>query len=178
MALKETKIDSEVIYKGKIIDVYKDKVALPDGKTTFREYIKHCKASCVLAKLPNGKFLIEKQFRYPYNEVLYEFPAGKCNKDEDPKLTAARELEEETGYKAHTIKHLGKMYPSCAYTDEVIYLYYAENLEKTSQNLDENENVEVFEVTFDEILDLIRTGKLVDAKSLCLITYLQNLNIK
>ncbi|MBP5694456.1 MAG: NUDIX hydrolase [Bacilli bacterium] len=178
MALKETKIDSEVIYKGKIIDVYKDKVALPDGKTTFREYIKHCKASCVLAKLPNGKFLIEKQFRYPYNEVLYEFPAGKCNKDEDPKLTAARELEEETGYKAHTINPLGKMYPSCAYTDEVIYLYYAENLEKTSQNLDENENVEVFEVTFDEILDLIRTGKLVDAKSLCLITYLQNLNIK
>lgn len=178
MALKEIKIDSEVIYKGKIIDVYKDKVALPDGKTTFREYIKHCKASCVLAKLPNGKFLIEKQFRYPYNEVLYEFPAGKCDKDEDPKLTAARELEEETGYKAHTIKYLGKMYPSCAYTDEVIYLYYAENLEKTSQNLDENENVEVFEVTFDEILDLIRTGKLVDAKSLCLITYLQNLNIK
>ena len=69
MALKETKVESEVIYLGKIIDVYKDKVMLPNGQTTFREYIKHCKASCILAKLPNGKFLIEKQFRYPYKEV-------------------------------------------------------------------------------------------------------------
>lgn len=174
MALKETKVESEVIYLGKIIDVYKDKVMLPNGQTTFREYIKHCKASCILAKLPNGKFLIEKQFRYPYNEVLYEFPAGKCDKDEDPKDTALRELEEETGYKANSITYLGKMYPSCAYTDEVIYLYFATNLEKTSQNLDENENVEVYEMSFDEILELVKTGQLNDAKSLCIIAYLQN----
>ncbi len=178
MELKEKKIDGEVIYEGKIIDVYKDRVMLPDGRITFREYIKHCKASCIMAKLPNGKFLIEKQFRYPYQEVLYEFPAGKCDENEDPLNTAVRELEEETGYKASKVTYVGKMYPSCAYTDEVIYLYFAEDLRKTSQNLDENENVEVLEMTSEEILKLVKDGELKDAKSLCLLTYVQNSELK
>ena len=178
MDLKETKVDSEVIYSGKIIDVYKDKVVLPDGTYTYREYIKHCKASCVLARLPNGKFLVEKQFRYPYQEVLYEFPAGKCDENEEPIHTALRELEEETGYKASKITYLGLMYPTCAYSDEIIYLYFAEDLSKTSQNLDENENVEVLELSFEEIIGLIKKGELKDAKSLCLITYLQNSSLK
>ncbi len=178
MELKEKQVDSELIYKGKIIDVYKDKVSLPDGTITYREYIKHCKASCVLAKLPNGKFLIEKQFRYPYQEVIYEFPAGKCDKNEDPINTASRELEEETGYKANKVTYLGKMYPTCAYTDEVIYLYFAEDLVKTSQNLDENENVEVLEMSKEEILNLVRSGELKDAKSLCILTLIQNSDLK
>ncbi|MBQ9265647.1 MAG: NUDIX hydrolase [Bacilli bacterium] len=178
MDLKETKVESEVIYSGKIIDVYKDKVVLPNGTFTYREYIKHCKASCVLARLPNGKFLVEKQFRYPYQEVLYEFPAGKCDENEEPIHTALRELEEETGYKASKITYLGLMYPTCAYSDEIIYLYFAESLSKTSQNLDENENVEVIELSYEEIINLIKKGELKDAKSLCLITYLQNSSLK
>ena len=178
MDLKETKVESEVIYSGKIIDVYKDKVVLPNGTFTYREYIKHCKASCVLARLPNGKFLVEKQFRYPYQEVLYEFPAGKCDENEEPIHTALRELEEETGYKASKITYLGLTYPTCAYSDEIIYLYFAESLTKTSQNLDENENVEVIELSFEEIINLIKKGELKDAKSLCLITYFQNSSLK
>lgn len=172
MDLKEKKLESTEIYKGKIIDVYKDKVLCPNGKVSYREYIKHCKASCIIAKLDNGKYLLETQYRYPYDEVLYEFPAGKCDPNEDPIETARRELEEETGYFANSLKYLGVMYPSCAYTDERIYLYFATNLKKTSQHLDENEALNVIEVDKEEILELVRTEKLKDAKSLCALTFL------
>ena len=173
--LKEKTINSEVIYKGKIIDVYKDTVICPNGHTSTRELIRHCKASCVLAFTNEGKIIIERQFRYPYNEVIYEFPAGKCDKDEDPKITALRELEEETGYKANTIKFLGVMYPSCAYTDEIIYLYEARDLVKTHQHLDDNEALNIFEITIEELNNLIKKGDLKDAKSLCAIAYISGL---
>ncbi len=172
MELKEKTISSEEIYKGKIIDVYRDKVLCPNGKESYREYIKHCRASCVVAKLPNGKFLIEKQYRYPYDEIIYEFPAGKCDKGEDPKNTALRELEEETGYRANHIEYIGEIYPSCAYTDEIIYLYYADNLVKKDIHWDENERLEIYEMSMEEILKLMSDGILKDAKSVSAIGYL------
>ena len=169
--LREKKIDSTLIYKGKIIDVYKDHVICPNGHESTREYVAHCKASCIMAKLENGKYLIERQYRYPYDEVIYEFPAGKCDKDEDPIHAASRELEEETGYKAGKIEYIGEIYPSCAYTDEIIYCYYATNLEKGRVHLDENEFVEVLEMSEDEIKDLVKNGKLKDAKSLACLCF-------
>lgn len=165
--LKEKQVNSTLIYKGKIIDVYKDEVICPNGHKSTRELIRHCKASCILAITNEGKVIIERQYRYPYNEVIYEFPAGKCDKEEDPKVTALRELEEETGYKANEIYYLGKMYPTCAYTDEVIYLYLAKNLSKTHQHLDENEALNIFEISFEELEELIKKDLLNDAKSLC-----------
>ena len=172
MELKEKTLESEVIYEGKIIDLYRDKVLCPNGKTSYREYIKHCRASCVIAKLPNGKFLVEKQYRYPYDEVIFEFPAGKCDKGEDPMVTAKRELEEETGYLANNIEYIGEIYPSCAYTDEIIYLYYASDLVKTHQHLDENERLIILEMSMEEILELAKKGELKDAKSVSALTYL------
>lgn len=169
--LKEKQISSEEIYKGKIIDVYKDKVVCPNGHISTRELIRHCKASCVLAITNDNKVLIERQYRYPYDEVIYEFPAGKCDKNENPKDTALRELEEETGYRANDITYLGKMYPSCAYTDEIIYLYMCKDLVKTHQHLDENEALEIIKLDFDDIKKLVSNGELVDAKSLCALTY-------
>ena len=167
MDLKEKKLESTTLYEGKIIDVYKDKVLCPNGHISYREYIKHCKASCVIAKKDNGNYILEKQYRYPYDEVIIEFPAGKCDLNEDPEVTAIRELEEETGYKANEIYYLGKMYPTCAYTDEIIYLYLAKNLSKTHQHLDENEALNIFEISFDELEELIKKDLLNDAKSLC-----------
>ena len=175
MELKEKKLDSELIYKGKIIDVYKDKVLCPNGKESYREYVSHCKASCVMAKLPNGKFIMEKQYRYPYDAVLYEFPAGKCDGNEDPMLTARRELEEETGYFANKLAHIGEIYPTCAYSDEIIYLYYAEDLVKTEQHLDENEAVELYEMTLEEIYDLLNNHELQDAKTVACLAHYQAL---
>lgn len=174
MDLKEEKLESQEIYKGRIVNLYVDKVKCPNGHISTREVVRHCKASCVIAELPNGKFIMEKQFRYPYDDVITEFPAGKCDGDEDPIVTARRELEEETGYKANTIVYLGKMYPSCAYTDEIIYLYYAKDLEKTSQHLDENEALNLEEYTLEEIEKMADAGQLDDAKTICALYYYKN----
>lgn len=169
--LREIKLSSELLYKGKIIDVYKDKVLCPNGHESTRELIRHCKASCVLAITDENKVIVERQYRYPYDDVLFEFPAGKCDPGEDPKTTAIRELEEETGYRANKCEYLGKMYPTCAYTDEVIYLYLATDLKKTQQHLDENEALDILYLTFDEIKALLNEDKFFDAKSLCALTF-------
>ena len=171
MNLKEKKLSSTSIYKGKIIDVYRDTVLLPNGKTSTRELIRHCKASCILAFLHIGNILMEKQFRYPYDEILYELPAGKVDQNEEPLDAAKREVEEETGYRANQIELIGMMYPSCAYTDEIIYLYVAKDLIKTQQHLDENESVEVLEMNLKEVFQLIETNQLKDAKSLCALQF-------
>ena len=95
----------------------------------------------------------------------------QCDKDEDAKITALRELEEETGYKANIIKYLGKLYPSCAYTDEVIYLYLAIDLVKTKKHLDENEFIYILFMKIDDVYDLIRQDKINDAKTIALMEY-------
>lgn len=166
MKLEEKKISSEEIYKGKILNLYKDKVLCPNGKTSYREVVRHCKAVCIIAEL-DGKYAIEEQYRYPYDEVILEFPAGKVDKDEDLTTAAIRELEEEIGYHAETIEYLGDMYPSCAYTDEIISLYFATNLVKTHQSLDENEALNYRFITLEEIKELVVTNKIKDAKTLC-----------
>ena len=124
-----------------------------------------------MALLPNGKFILEKQYRYPYDEVIYEFPAGKCDPNEDPLKTATRELEEETGYSANKIVFLGEIYPSCAYTNEIIYCYFASEIEKGEQHLDENEALEVEEFTLDELNELVRQGVIKDAKTLTCLAF-------
>ena len=172
--LREKQLSTETIYNGKIIDVYRDKVLCPNGHESYRELIRHCKASCVLAITDEGKVIVERQYRYVYDEVLYEFPAGKCDPGEDPKTSAIRELEEETGYKAGKCEYLGKMYPTVGYTDEVIYLYLCTDLVKTEQHLDENEVLDIMYLTFDEINELIKADKFYDAKSLCALTYYNN----
>ena len=171
MDTKEKKIASKEIYKGKIIDVYVDKVLLPNGNETYREVVRHCKASAILAFTDENTIILENQFRYPYDEMVLEIPAGKCDKDEDPKDAAVRELEEETGYRANNITFLGEFYPTVAYTDEIIYLYLATDLVKTKQHLDADENLDYFKISFDELLKMVKEGKIKDGKTLAAINY-------
>lgn len=168
---KEIKIASKQIYKGRILDVYVDDVKLPNGNTSKRELIRHCKASAVLAFDDNNNIILEHQFRYPYDETIIEIPAGKCDLDEDPKLTAIRELKEETGYEADKIELLGLFYPSVAYTDEIIYLYVASSLKKGKQHLDADENLEYAFIPFDSFLKMINDGKIKDGKTLAAVAY-------
>lgn len=164
MDLEEKKIKGEIVFKGHLLEVHKDEIICPNGNKAYREYIDKIPASAVLAKIDN-KFIFEKQYRYPYHDILIEVPAGKCDENEDPKNTALRELEEETGFKANNIKFLGKCFPSVAYTNEVINLYYATDLIKTHTHLDENEFVEVFYLTEEEIIEKIKKGEISDAKT-------------
>ena len=174
MDLKEKKLASKEIYKGRIINLYVDDVLLPSGKESKREVVRHCKASAVLAINDKDEVILERQYRYPYDEVLTEIPAGKCDKDEDPLDTAKRELEEETGYQAKELTYLGKIYPTCAYTDEVIYIYLAKDLVKTKQHLDEGESLDYAFVPMKKLLEDIEKGLVPDAKTLAAVAFYQN----
>ncbi|HKL72993.1 MAG TPA: NUDIX hydrolase [Candidatus Onthovivens sp.] len=167
MDIKEKKIDSEIVFKGKLLEVHKDNILLPNQQRAIREYINKIAASCIIAIKDDGKIILESQFRYPFNNALIEFPAGKCDEGEDSSVTARRELLEEAGYEAKNLEYLGKMYPSPAYTNEVIHLYLATNLIYKKQNLDENEFMNLFEVSEAQLDEMILSGEISDAKTIC-----------
>ncbi len=164
--LTEKQVSSVGIYKGKILDVFCDEVLLPNGHTSTREYIKHVGAACVVPVDDDENVIVEKQFRYPFNKVLTEIPAGKLDSKEEPHLAAAlRELREETGYTAENMIYLGEYYPTCAYSDEVIHMYLATGLVKGEQKLDEDEFVGVEKIHLEKLVEEIMKGNIPDGKT-------------
>lgn len=174
MDKKEIQLESEVIFDGHVIHVRKDKVLCPNGQESYREIVDHRGGVAVLALIDN-KVVMVKQFRYAYGEELYEIPAGKIEPNEDPYITGKREIEEETGYHVEELIHLGNIYPSCGYTNEIIHLYFAKNLVKKETHFDEDENIDTFLIEYDEVLRMIKDGTIKDAKTICAIQYYQNL---
>lgn len=166
MEFTEKTIESELIFDGRVVKLYKDRIELPTGQKSFREVVKHSGGVVILAK-KEDKILIVKQFRYPMKEVLYELPAGKLEIGEDPFEAAKRELEEETGYCANKWTDLGFVYTSPGYSDEKLYLYEAEDLEFTHCHPDEGEIIQAFEYKYDDVLKMINNGEINDAKTLC-----------
>ncbi len=164
MNLKEIKKNSKVIHKGKIFDLYQDQVVLPNGATGVREYIKHPGGASVLAIKANNVYLIE-QFRYAYNKTMLEIPAGKLEIGEDPQIAALRELKEETGLVAKDLKLLTKIYPTVGYTDEIIYVYLAQDFEEHSQNLDADEFINIVKIPYKDALNMVLKGEVCDAKT-------------
>ncbi|MTH52264.1 NUDIX domain-containing protein [Bacillus mangrovi] len=173
--LKETERSSKQIYAGKIIDLYVQEVELPNGKTSMREVIKHPGAVAVIALTKDGKLLLVEQFRKALERTLAEIPAGKLEPGEEPETTAVRELEEETGYTAKSISHLVSFYTSPGFADELVHLYITEELEplKTEAHLDEDEFVELMEVTLEEAEGMLANGQIYDAKTAYAVQYLQ-----
>ena len=168
MKKEEKTLKSNVIYDGKILRLNCDDVLTSNGIKTKREVVHHHGGVCVLAVV-DGKIPMVKQYRYAYGEEMYELPAGKLEKNEDSYEAGIRELEEEVGLKAEKLISLGCMYPSCGYTNEVIYLYKAENISKTARHLDADEDLDVYFFTLDEIENMIMSNQVKDAKTICLI---------
>lgn len=166
MEFMEKTINSELIFDGRVVKLYKDSVELSTGQKTFREVVKHSGGVVILA-FKGDKILLVKQFRYPMKEVMLELPAGKLEQGEDPFEAAKRELEEETGYCANKWTDLGYVYTSPGYSDEKLYLYKAENLEFTHCHPDEGEIIQAFEYKYDDVLKMIDNGQINDAKTLC-----------
>lgn len=162
----EKTINSELIFDGRVVKLYKDSVELSTGQKTFREVVKHSGGVVILA-FKGDKILLVKQFRYPMKEVMLELPAGKLEQGEDPFEAAKRELEEETGYCANKWTDLGYVYTSPGYSDEKLYLYKAEDLEFTHCHPDEGEIIQAFEYKYDDVLKMIDNGQINDAKTLC-----------
>ena len=175
MDLKETCIDSMVMYEGDFLKVFKDNVRLPDGSVGSREHIVHPGAVAVLAILDNGDLLMERQFRYAPQREFIELPAGKIDHGEDILLTAQRELLEETGYIASDWTHLTTAWPCIGFADERMEYFLARGLTYQGRQLDDGEFLEVFELSLSDALDWIRQGKINDSKTMVGIFWLEKM---
>lgn len=175
MELEEEKIASESIYEGKIINVYKDLVKLPNQNTSVREYVRHKGAVCIVAVDECGFVVLERQFRYPYRKVITEIPAGKLDRGEDPEDASKRELLEETGLSAKTWRYLGEYYPTAAYSDEIIYMYAAFDLSFSKPHLDDDEFLTVQKMHIRELTEKILNSEIPDGKTQTAVLKVWNL---
>ncbi|RIM66197.1 NUDIX hydrolase [Staphylococcus arlettae] len=172
MELNEKTIAKTTIYNGKIIDLEVHDIALPNGQTSKRELVKHNGAVAVCAITPNNKIILVKQFRKPIENTLLEIPAGKLELNEDRTSAAQRELEEETGYIADDLQLITEMYGSPGFTNEKISIYCADKLRSGEMNLDDDEFVELHELTIEEATTKLQNGEITDAKTSIAIQYL------
>lgn len=164
-ALKETLVASEEVYRGSFLRLRRDVVRLPDGSRGVREFIRHPGAVMIVPLLAGGRVVLERQFRYPHGREFIELPAGKLEAGEPHLETAKRELLEETGYVAAGWRRLCVLHTSVAYTDEGIELWLATQLEKREAKLDAGEFLEVFELELEKAVDMVRDGRITDAKT-------------
>lgn len=174
--LIERKQDSQELFKGRFLHAWRDTVKLPDGGTATREYVVHPGAVVIVPLLDDGRVLLERQFRYPVQRVMVEFPAGKLDVPGEDRLACAkRELLEETGYTAREWAHAGELHPVISYSTEVIDIWFARGLTDGGQrSLDDGEFLEVISATPQELLQWCREGKVTDAKTLTCTFWLQN----
>ncbi len=163
--LTESTLDSTRIYEGKLLKINVDRVRLPDGSQSAREYVVHPGAVCIIALLADGRVVLERQFRYPHHRAFIELPAGKIDPGEDPLATAQRELKEETGYEAAQWRHITTIHPLIAYSDEHIEIYLATGLTLKERQLDAGEFLEVFAAAPSDALGWVREGKITDVKT-------------
>lgn len=169
MELFEKTAEKVYIYKGKIINVRRDIVDLPNGNQSIREVVEHNGGVCIAPLTDKNELIFVRQFRYPYCEVILELPAGKLEIGEDPFEAGKRELEEETGCVAEKYHDLGKFYPTPGYCGEIIYLYAAENLKETHMHLDEDEFLEVEKIPLEKAVDMVLSGEIRDGKTQTLV---------
>lgn len=163
--LTETPLDSEQVFDGRLLKVYRDRVRLPDGATSVREYIRHPGAVAIVALFEDGQVLLERQFRYPLRRTFIEIPAGKLEPGEDHLVTGKRELLEETGYVAREWRKLGQIHNAIGYSDELIEIWLARGLEKREARLADGEFLEVFALPLAEAQAMARDGRITDVKT-------------
>jgi ADP-ribose pyrophosphatase len=172
--LRETQVEARQAWRGAFLDVRRDRVALPDGSGSYREYIVHPGAVMIVPILDDGRLVVERQWRYPMHRAMLEFPAGKIESGEPLIECAARELQEETGYRAAEWAHAGVLHNAIAYSNEGIEIFFARGLVAGPQHLDTGEFLDVFEADADELGAAAQRGELTDAKTLIGLLWLQN----
>jgi ADP-ribose pyrophosphatase len=171
----------EVLKRDKILDagifnVYRDEVVLEKERPVSRVVVEHVGAAAIIPIDGDGKIFFVRQYRHAAKQRVLEIPAGTLSKGEAPEICAMRELEEEIGYKTDSVTYLNKFYPAIGYSNEVIYVYYAKNLVKTAQNLDPDEYILVEKYSAQEALELIKTGEIIDAKTIAAILFYKYLS--
>ena len=165
MHLQEKTVGTEPIFDGKIIKVQRDRAELENGAVVTRELVIHPGGVCIVPVNENGEVYLVKQFRYPFQEVLTEVPAGKLEFGENHRDAGLRELKEETGAECENFEYLGVMYPSVAYLTEKIHMYLATGLKFDKQSLDEDEFLDVVKVKLSDAVDMVLNGEIKDGKT-------------
>lgn len=171
--LIEERIASEAVFDGRLLHVRRDTVRLPSGRSATREFIVHPGAVLVAPRLPDGRWVVERQFRYPVGRVFLEFPAGKRDAGESALETGRRELLEETGYTARSWARLGLLHPGIGYSDEAIELWRADELEHVGRRLDADEHLDVVTLSGAELLAAFDRGEITDAKTVAALFHLE-----
>ncbi|HLR72773.1 MAG TPA: NUDIX hydrolase [Pseudogracilibacillus sp.] len=172
----EKTLQTKEIFSGNIISVQVDNVLLPDGNESTREIVKHPGAVAIIAITDDDKIIFVEQYRKPLERSLIEIPAGKLEPNEQPEITALRELEEETGYTTKKLDYITSFYTSPGFADEIMHIYYTNSITRLENpaELDDDEFVEVHYLTFDEAEQLIFEQKIYDAKTVYALMYLKN----
>ncbi|MGV3243992.1 NUDIX domain-containing protein [Staphylococcus sp. 11261D007BR] len=172
MTFEEKTLSKEAIYEGKIINVEKHKVLLPNNETSYREVVKHNGAVAVCALTPDNEVILVRQYRKPMDEVLLEIPAGKLEPGEDRMSAAKRELEEETGYKTESLTLIGEVYGSPGFADEKISIYFTDQLSEGKVQLDDDEFVEKTLYSLSDVEQAMANQEINDAKTFIALQYL------
>jgi ADP-ribose pyrophosphatase len=175
MNFKVTK--SEIVFHGKVFDVRVDEIEYSEtGNKSYRQVAVHPGGAVVVPVKDDGKIILITQYRYPQNEIVLELPAGKLEKGEDPMLCAKRELTEETGYTATDISKIGKIFTTPGFCSEVLYIFLAEGITPGNHAREEGEeDIQLVELTIEEIEEKIKSGEIVDGKTISGI-YMYKLN--
>jgi ADP-ribose pyrophosphatase len=165
MELYEKKLTSKQIFDGKVVKLFVDTVELPDGSEAIREIVRHPGAVCVIPVTKDMDVVTVKQYRYAFEQIMLEIPAGKLEPGEDPFEAVKRELEEESGAVAKKIEYLGEIFTTVAIFDEKIHLYLATELEFKNAHPDEDEFLEVETIPLSELYNMVMDGDIKDAKT-------------
>ena len=168
--LVEKMLSSKEVFRGKLLHVFYDEAELPQGGMGTREWIKHPGACAVVPVFENGDIMLIKQFRYSMAQIFYEVPAGKIDPGENQDTTALRELEEEAGLQTEDFEYIGHFFPAIGYSDEVIHIYAAWNLNVVEQNTDADEFVLRTRIPFEQAIQMVHSGEINDGKTvICLL---------
>ena len=174
MIFEEKTLSEERLYEGRIINLKKQKVTVKSG-TSYREIVEHSGGAVIIAVTDEKKMVMIRQFRKPADKVMFEVPAGKIDPGEDPMEAAVRELREETGYTASSVKYLCRFYTSVGFSEEVLYLYLMEGLTAGETDFDENEAIDMEEWSIEDLHDMVMRGEIDDAKTIIAIQYAREL---
>ena len=169
MELTEKTLSSEKIFDGVILHIRRDQVELPGGGRSVREVVDHPGGVCVLALDSQWQALLVSQYRYPYQRVVREVPAGKLEYGEDPREAALRELREETGATPGEFRSLGELYPSPGYCGEIIRMYLARDLSFGETHLDADEFLNLERIPFSQLVEQVLSGEIKDAKTIAAV---------
>jgi ADP-ribose pyrophosphatase len=168
-ALREETVGSERAFDGSLLHVRVDRVRLADGTEARREVVEHPGAVAILPLLDDGRVVLERQFRQPAGEILWEIPAGTLKPGEDPEECARRELAEETGYSPESLEPLASIYLAPGYSSEIIHLFVARRLRPVARNTDHDERVHPVAVEMERVIAMIASGEIRDAKTVCAV---------